>query len=176
MGLGAAASCPAVPIANLRELTAGKCHTRNAAHSPWPRNMATEWTEVSYLQKRASDSSVKRWPLPRCAIPTSSRSTMWAGIQGLTQAEAAEVMGDFVRTYIAMGESESYTRQHMVEDPVAHVRFPDFAAGATLEWQGRKYYFIDDQTRQEFEETVAAKCALTGSAAGKRRTDAAARG
>jgi YHS domain-containing protein len=38
----------------------------------------------------------------------------------------------------------------MIEDPVAGVRFPDFAAGATIEWQGRKYYFIGEETRQEF--------------------------
>jgi YHS domain-containing protein len=64
---------------------------------------------------------------------------------------------DFVRTYISLAESESYTRQHTVEDPVAHVRFPDFAAGATLEWQGKTYYFIGEETRKEFEETVGTK-------------------
>jgi hypothetical protein len=57
---------------------------------------------------------------------------------------------DFVRAYLSMGEDEIYTRSRLVEDPVAHVRFPDFAAGATLEWQGKKYYFIDEDTRQEF--------------------------
>jgi hypothetical protein len=57
---------------------------------------------------------------------------------------------DFVRAYLSMGENEFYRRDHAVEDPVAHVRFPDFAAGATLEWQGNKYYFIGEETRQEF--------------------------
>jgi YHS domain-containing protein len=38
----------------------------------------------------------------------------------------------------------------MVEDPVAHVRFPNFAAGATLEWQGQTYYFLGEETRREF--------------------------
>jgi YHS domain-containing protein len=57
---------------------------------------------------------------------------------------------DFVRAYLSMSENEFYTQEHMVEDPVAHVRFPDFAAGATLEWQGKKYYFIGEETRQEF--------------------------
>ena len=57
---------------------------------------------------------------------------------------------DFVRAYLSMGENEFDTQEHMVEDPVAHVRFPDFAAGATLEWQGEKYYFIGEETRQEF--------------------------
>jgi hypothetical protein len=57
---------------------------------------------------------------------------------------------DFVRAYLSMGDNECYVQDHMVEDPVAQVRFPDFAAGATLEWQGRKYYFIGEETRQEF--------------------------
>ena len=64
---------------------------------------------------------------------------------------------DFVRVYLSMGEDEFYSPEHMVEDPVAHVRFPDFAAGATLEWQGQKYYFIGEETRQEFEKTLPAK-------------------
>ena len=57
---------------------------------------------------------------------------------------------DFVRAYLSMGENEFGAQEHMVEDPVAHVRFPAFAAGATLEWQGQKYYFIGEETRQEF--------------------------
>jgi YHS domain-containing protein len=59
---------------------------------------------------------------------------------------------DFVRTYLAMGEHEFYAKERMVEDPVAHVQFPDFAAGATLEWQGKKYHFIGEETRREFEK------------------------
>jgi YHS domain-containing protein len=57
---------------------------------------------------------------------------------------------DFVRAHLSMGEDEIYTRYHVVEDPVAHVRFPDFAAGATLEWQGKMYYFLGEETHQEF--------------------------
>ena len=57
---------------------------------------------------------------------------------------------DFVRAYLSMAENEFDAQEHMVEDPVAHVRFPAFAAGATLEWQGQKYYFIGEETRQEF--------------------------
>lgn len=59
---------------------------------------------------------------------------------------------DFVRTYLSMGENEFFAKERMVEDPVAHVQFPDFAAGATLEWQGKTYYFIGDETRREFEK------------------------
>ena len=57
---------------------------------------------------------------------------------------------DFVRAYLSMAENEFDAQEHMEEDPVAHVRFPDFAAGATLEWQGQKYYFVGEETRREF--------------------------
>ena len=37
-----------------------------------------------------------------------------------------------------------------VEDPVAKVKFPKFAAGATLEQGGQTYYFIDESTKAQF--------------------------
>jgi YHS domain-containing protein len=57
---------------------------------------------------------------------------------------------DFVRTYLSLGDNEVYLKDHMVEDPIAQVRFPDFAASATLAWQGKTYYFIGEETRREF--------------------------
>ena len=57
---------------------------------------------------------------------------------------------DFVQTYFAMGENDIYLKDYMVEDPVAHVRFPKIAAATTLDWQGKKFYFIGEETRQEF--------------------------
>jgi YHS domain-containing protein len=54
----------------------------------------------------------------------------------------------------------------MVEDPVAQVRFPKFSAGATLEWQGRTYYFIGEETRREFEKQNGAREEPAGAAAG----------
>jgi YHS domain-containing protein len=57
---------------------------------------------------------------------------------------------DFVQTYLSMGENEFYLKDQMVEDPIAHVRFPNIAAGATLDWGGKKYYFIGEETRREF--------------------------
>jgi len=57
---------------------------------------------------------------------------------------------DFVRTYLALGDNEVYLKDYMVEDPVTQVRFPNFAAAATLEYQGKTYYFIGDETRREF--------------------------
>jgi YHS domain-containing protein len=62
---------------------------------------------------------------------------------------------DFVRAYLSMAENEFDAQEHMVEDPVAHVRFPDFAAAATLEWQGKTYYFVGEETRREFARELA---------------------
>jgi len=58
---------------------------------------------------------------------------------------------DFVKTYLSLHQNEYYLKDHMVEDPVAGVRFPKFAAGATLERDGKTYYFIGEQTRRQFE-------------------------
>jgi hypothetical protein len=57
---------------------------------------------------------------------------------------------EFLKTYLSLGENDCYLKDSMVEDPVANVRFPSFAAAATLEWQGRKFYFIGEETRREF--------------------------
>ncbi len=59
---------------------------------------------------------------------------------------------EFVQTYFAMGENEIYLKDQMVEDPIAHVSFPRAVAGATLEWQGQKFYFLGEETRREFAE------------------------
>jgi hypothetical protein len=59
---------------------------------------------------------------------------------------------EFVQTYFSMGENEIYLKDEMVEDPIAHVRFPKFAAAATLEADGKKHYFIAEETRREFAE------------------------
>jgi YHS domain-containing protein len=62
---------------------------------------------------------------------------------------------EFVRTYFSMGEDEIYLNDQMVEDPIAHVRFPKTAAAATLERHGQKFHFISDETRREFEKQQA---------------------
>jgi YHS domain-containing protein len=57
---------------------------------------------------------------------------------------------DFVKTYLSLHENEYYLKDHMVEDPIAGVRFPKFAAAATLEAEGKTWYFIGEETRREF--------------------------
>ncbi|MCI0631409.1 MAG: hypothetical protein L0Y44_12235 [Phycisphaerales bacterium] len=62
---------------------------------------------------------------------------------------------DFVKTYLSLHENEYYLKRHMVQDPVAGVRFPKYAAAATLEWQGKTFYFIGEQTLDEFKRREA---------------------
>lgn len=57
---------------------------------------------------------------------------------------------EFVQTYFSLGENDIYLKDYMVEDPIAHVRFPTIAAATTLEWRGQKFYFIGEETRREF--------------------------
>jgi YHS domain-containing protein len=59
---------------------------------------------------------------------------------------------DFVRTYMELHQNSYYLKDHMVEDPVAKVRLPKFAAATSVDWQGKSYYFISNETRREFEQ------------------------
>jgi YHS domain-containing protein len=62
---------------------------------------------------------------------------------------------DFVKAYLSMSHNQYYLKDHMVVDPIAKVTFPKFAAAATLERDGKTYYFIADKTRMEFEKMPA---------------------
>jgi YHS domain-containing protein len=55
-----------------------------------------------------------------------------------------------VELYIQIHESEIYDKAEQVEDPIAKVKFPKFAAGATLDHGGQTYFFIDNTTKAEF--------------------------
>lgn len=58
----------------------------------------------------------------------------------------------FVHTYLAVHENEYYLKEQMVEDPIAKVRIPKFAAAAKVEQNGKTLYFIDESTIREFEK------------------------
>jgi len=68
---------------------------------------------------------------------------------GLTRWLDDRIVG-FVELYVQMHEGEIYDKAEYVEDPVANVKFPKFAAGATLELDGKTFFFIDEKTRAEF--------------------------
>jgi hypothetical protein len=57
----------------------------------------------------------------------------------------------FVKTYLELHQNNYYLKDHLVEDPVARVRFPKYAAGDKLEWKGETLYFLGEATRQQFE-------------------------
>jgi YHS domain-containing protein len=59
---------------------------------------------------------------------------------------------DFVKTYAALHENQYYLKDYLVEDPIAGVQFPKYAAAATLDRQGKTWYFISEETRREFEQ------------------------
>jgi YHS domain-containing protein len=56
----------------------------------------------------------------------------------------------FVDLFIQVHEGEIFDKAEMVEDPVEKISFPKFAAGATLEHEGKMYFFIDERTKAEF--------------------------
>ena len=57
---------------------------------------------------------------------------------------------EFVNTYIQIHEYEMFDNAEYVEDPIAKVKFPKFAAGASLEHAGQTHFFIDNTTKAEF--------------------------
>jgi len=67
----------------------------------------------------------------------------------------------FVKAYIALVRQDTVLQEQLkdqfVEDPVASIRFPKYLASSTLERDGRTYYFVDDETRREFEKQPAAQ-------------------
>src|SRR4029453_13384735 len=62
----------------------------------------------------------------------------------------------FVQAYVALVRQDAALREQLkdefVEDPVARIRFPKYLASSTLERDGRTYYFVDEETRREFEK------------------------
>lgn len=64
---------------------------------------------------------------------------------------------DFVKTFLSLHRNEYYLKDHMVADPISGTRFPKYAAAATLDWQGTRYYFVGDETRREFANKYGIK-------------------
>jgi YHS domain-containing protein len=66
----------------------------------------------------------------------------------------------FVKSYIAIVRQDAalqvLLKDHMVEDPVAKIRFPKHLAAFTLERDGQTYYFVDEDTRRQFDQQSAA--------------------
>jgi YHS domain-containing protein len=71
-----------------------------------------------------------------------------------------EVVGDWiddriieaVKTYSQLHQNANYLKGHLVRDPIANIEFPKYAAAAEVQWRGKTYHFIGEQTRDEFLE------------------------
>jgi len=67
----------------------------------------------------------------------------------------------FVKAYIALVRQDATLQEHLkdqlVEDPVTKIRFPKYLASSTLERDGRTFYFLDEDMRQQFEKQPVAK-------------------
>jgi len=67
----------------------------------------------------------------------------------------------FVQAYVALVRQDAALREQLkdelVEDPVARIRFPKYLSSSTLERDGRTYYFVDEETRREFDKQSAAQ-------------------
>jgi hypothetical protein len=67
----------------------------------------------------------------------------------------------FVKAYLGLVRQDDELleslKDYLVEDPVAKIRFPHYLAGATLQRDGRTWYFVDESTRRQFEQLPAAK-------------------
>jgi YHS domain-containing protein len=67
----------------------------------------------------------------------------------------------FVKAYLALVRQDVVLREHLkdhlVEDPVAKIHFPKYLASSTLERDGRTYYFMDEDSRREFEKEPTLK-------------------
>ena len=67
----------------------------------------------------------------------------------------------FVQAYMALVRQDAALKDHLkeqfVEDPVTKIRFPKYLASSTLERGGKTYFFVDEDTRREFEQEPAAK-------------------
>ena len=83
-----------------------------------------------------------------------SHAEFWSPIDDLKTAALETWLDDwivkFVEFYVHLHENTVYGRSEYVEDPVVNVKFPKFAAGATLEHNGTMYYFIDVHTQDDF--------------------------
>jgi YHS domain-containing protein len=57
---------------------------------------------------------------------------------------------EFANTYMEMLSTKQYQERVMVSDTVAGINFPKYFAAATLDHDGKTYYFISEETRREF--------------------------
>ena len=98
-------------------------------------------------------------------VPYDKQSVLEFPLDAVQNDAAVQWFDDrivaFVKAYMALIGQDAALREHLkdqlVEDPVAKIRFPKYLAASTLEREGRTYYFVDEDTRRQFENNLAAK-------------------
>jgi YHS domain-containing protein len=88
---------------------------------------------------------IKFAPHERLVQPVEAIDT--AAIAGWLDDRLVEL----AHVYLEIGLDEAYQKDHLVSDPVANVRFPRHYARMQLQFEGKTYYFISDETCWEFE-------------------------
>jgi YHS domain-containing protein len=98
-------------------------------------------------------------------VPYDRQSTLELPLDGVQDDAVVQWFDErivsFVKAYLALVRQDAALKEHLkdqlVEDPVTKIRFPKYLAASTLERNGRTYYFVDEDTRREFEKEPAAK-------------------
>jgi hypothetical protein len=62
----------------------------------------------------------------------------------------------FVTAYVAIAREDAglqdQLKEQFVEDAITKIRFPKYLASSMLEREGRTYYFVDEESRRQFEQ------------------------
>jgi YHS domain-containing protein len=105
-------------------------------------------------------------------VPYDKQSVRDYPVDGVKDEEVVQWFDDrivvFVKSYLALVRQDTALREQLkgqlVEDPVTKILFPKALASSTLQRAGVTYYFVDEDSRRQFEQQTAA----TGESAGAR--------
>jgi YHS domain-containing protein len=97
-------------------------------------------------------------------VPYDKHKVLELPLDGVTDDAVVDWFDDrivsFARAYVALLSQDSALKEHLkgqfVEDPVSKIRFPKYLAASTLQCDGKTYYFVDEDTRREFERELIA--------------------
>ena len=63
-----------------------------------------------------------------------------------------DLLVKFVHTYLSIQFLDQYQQDTLVTDPVSRTRFPQSFAAGSLQQGGKTYFFMCDETRQDFQK------------------------
>jgi YHS domain-containing protein len=63
-----------------------------------------------------------------------------------------DLLVKFVHIYLSIQFMDQYQQDNLVTDPVSRTRFPEAFAAGSLQQGGKTYFFMCDQTRQDFQQ------------------------